>query len=45
MKSYRSADSFRMVGQAWQISIMLKQWQKQYGPDVTIKQLLQGTKN
>lgn len=44
MKSYRSTDSFHMVGQAWQIRIMLQQWQKQWGSHITVKELLKKTK-
>ncbi|WP_084410780.1 Z-ring formation inhibitor MciZ [Paenibacillus glacialis] len=44
MKSYRSTDSFHMVGQAWQIKIMLQQWQKQWGPHITVKELLKKIK-
>ena len=41
MKSYQSNDSFHIVGQAWQVRIMLKQWQNQWGPHMTIKEMLQ----
>ncbi|MEC0089840.1 Z-ring formation inhibitor MciZ [Paenibacillus macquariensis] len=44
MKSYRSTDSFHMVGQAWQIKIMLQQWQKQWGPNITVEELLKKMK-
>lgn len=40
MKSYQGTRSIHMVGQAWQIKVMLKQWQKQWGPEVTIAELL-----
>lgn len=40
MKSYRASNSIHIVGQAWQIKIMLKQWQKQWGPEVTIAEIL-----
>ncbi|WP_106768061.1 Z-ring formation inhibitor MciZ [Paenibacillus faecalis] len=40
MKSYQGTKSIHMVGQAWQIRTMLKQWQKQWGPEVTITELL-----
>ncbi|MGM1046023.1 MAG: Z-ring formation inhibitor MciZ [Bacillota bacterium] len=40
MKSYQGTKSIHMVGQAWQIKTMLKQWQKQWGPEVTIAELL-----
>ncbi|MEK3730841.1 MULTISPECIES: Z-ring formation inhibitor MciZ [Paenibacillus] len=36
MKSYKGTNSFHMVGQAWQIRIMLKQWQKEWGKDATV---------
>ncbi|WP_438351338.1 Z-ring formation inhibitor MciZ [Paenibacillus sp. FA6] len=41
MKSYQSSDSFHIVGQAWQVRIMLKQLQNQWGPHMTIKEMLQ----
>ncbi|GAB6990384.1 Z-ring formation inhibitor MciZ [Paenibacillus pini] len=40
MKSYRNSNSFHMVGQAWQIKIMLAQWQKEWGPHTPIQQIL-----
>jgi hypothetical protein len=40
MKSYQSSNSLHIVGQAWQIRIMLKQWQKQWGPHMTVKEIL-----
>ncbi|WP_082341543.1 Z-ring formation inhibitor MciZ [Paenibacillus solani] len=43
MKSYKGEHSIHMVGQAWQIRIMLKQWQQQWGPGTMIKDIL--TKN
>lgn len=43
MKSYKRENSIHMVGQAWQIRIMLKQWQQQWGPETTVKDIL--TKN
>ncbi|MGG3282490.1 Z-ring formation inhibitor MciZ [Paenibacillus solani] len=43
MKSYKGENSIHMVGQAWQIRIMLKQWQQQWGPGTMVKDIL--TKN
>ncbi|MNP72370.1 hypothetical protein D3C76_1689170 [compost metagenome] len=40
MKSYKSSDSIHIVGRAWQVRIMLQQWQDQWGPYMTIKEML-----
>ncbi|MFU1794762.1 Z-ring formation inhibitor MciZ [Paenibacillus azoreducens] len=40
MKSYRTEHSFHMVGQAWQIRIMLKQWMKEYGTHAPLTEFL-----
>ncbi|MFI2855553.1 Z-ring formation inhibitor MciZ [Paenibacillus sp. JSM ZJ436] len=40
MKSYRGTNSIHWVGQAWQIKIMLKQWQQTWGPDARIQDLI-----
>ncbi|WP_082112460.1 Z-ring formation inhibitor MciZ [Paenibacillus sp. DMB20] len=40
MKSYQGSKSVHLVGQAWQIRALLKQWQRQWGPEVTISELL-----
>jgi len=42
MKSYRTGTSFHMVGQAWQIRIMLKQWMKETEPHAPLATLLGG---
>ncbi|WP_082865690.1 Z-ring formation inhibitor MciZ [Paenibacillus crassostreae] len=41
MKSYSKSDSIHIVGQAWQAKYLLKQWQHQWGPNTTIKEMLQ----
>ncbi|NMO96907.1 Z-ring formation inhibitor MciZ [Paenibacillus lemnae] len=41
MKCYRNENSIRWVGQAWQIKAMLKQWQKEWGPEVLVLDILQ----
>ncbi|MGN7357463.1 Z-ring formation inhibitor MciZ [Paenibacillus sp. SAF-054] len=40
MKSYRTKNSFHMVGQAWQIRIMLQQWMKETPPLTPLATLL-----
>ncbi|MDQ0088189.1 hypothetical protein J2T12_001595 [Paenibacillus anaericanus] len=40
MKSYFSNDRLRAQGKAWQIRILLSQWQKEAGPSVKVKELL-----
>ena len=40
MKSYQGEHSIHMVGRAWQIRIMLKQWQNQWGPEATIVDII-----
>ncbi|MBB3127590.1 hypothetical protein FHS19_002244 [Paenibacillus rhizosphaerae] len=41
MKSYHTAHSVHMVGRAWQIKIMLRQMQKEWGPDTPLQHILQ----
>ncbi|CAM2806142.1 Z-ring formation inhibitor MciZ [Paenibacillus sediminis] len=41
MKSYMSASQFQIVGKAWQIRILLKQWQKQERADTLFSEFLQ----
>ncbi|MEC0243402.1 Z-ring formation inhibitor MciZ [Paenibacillus dokdonensis] len=45
MKSYRTGKSFHMVGQAWQIRIMLKQWMKETDPHTPLAAILNGSKD
>ncbi|MWV45003.1 Z-ring formation inhibitor MciZ [Paenibacillus sp. HJL G12] len=45
MKSYRTGNSFHMVGQAWQIKIMLKQWMKEVEPHTPLASILDGSKD
>lgn len=40
MKSYLGKHSIHMVGQAWQIRIMLKQWQKEWGTNATVLEVI-----
>ncbi len=40
MKSYRTETSIHMVGQAWQIRIMLKQWMKETEPRAPLSAIL-----
>ncbi|MCJ8011154.1 Z-ring formation inhibitor MciZ [Paenibacillus sp. KQZ6P-2] len=44
MKSYRTKSSFHMVGQAWQIRIMLKQWMKEIEPHTPLAIILDESK-
>ncbi|MDP1508776.1 Z-ring formation inhibitor MciZ [Paenibacillus sp. CMAA1739] len=39
MKSYRTETTLHIVGKAWQIQTLLRQWQKEYGPTATIASL------
>ncbi|MGG4219768.1 Z-ring formation inhibitor MciZ [Paenibacillus jamilae] len=39
MKSYRTETALHIVGKAWQIQALLRQWQKEYGPTTTIASL------
>lgn len=41
MKSYFSNDRLRAQGKAWQIRILLSQWQKEAGATVKVKELLE----
>jgi len=45
MKSYRTGNSFHMVGKAWQIRIMLKQWMKEIEPHTPLAAILNGSKD
>lgn len=40
MKSYKGEHSIHLVGQAWQIRIMLKQWQQQWGSETMIMDII-----
>ncbi|WDM20332.1 Z-ring formation inhibitor MciZ [Paenibacillus polymyxa] len=40
MKSYRSESTLHIVGKAWQIQALLRQWQKEHGPTTTIASLV-----
>ncbi|GIP58103.1 Z-ring formation inhibitor MciZ [Paenibacillus sp. FSL W8-0186] len=40
MKSYISDNSLRAQGKAWQIRILLNQWQKQSGPACKVMDLI-----
>lgn len=40
MKSYQGTRSIHLVGQAWEIRAKLKQWNKQWGPDLKMQELL-----
>ncbi|MDO7905139.1 Z-ring formation inhibitor MciZ [Paenibacillus sp. JX-17] len=40
MKVYRSANTFRLVGQAWQVQWMLKQLMKEKGGSHSVHELL-----
>jgi len=40
MKSYISDNSLRAQGKAWQIRILLNQWQQQAGPASKVKDLI-----
>ncbi|MFK4169069.1 Z-ring formation inhibitor MciZ [Paenibacillus lautus] len=40
MKSYKGDHSIHLVGQAWQIRIMLKQWQQQWGSETMIVDII-----
>ncbi|WP_082423199.1 Z-ring formation inhibitor MciZ [Paenibacillus dakarensis] len=44
MKSYQGIKSIHMTGQVWQIRSLLKQWQKQWGPEATIAEILSKSK-
>ncbi|MDY8046305.1 Z-ring formation inhibitor MciZ [Paenibacillus polymyxa] len=39
MKSYRTESTLYIVGKAWQIQALLRQWQKEHGPTATIASL------
>ncbi|GIO30797.1 MULTISPECIES: Z-ring formation inhibitor MciZ [Paenibacillus] len=41
MKSYCTGTSFHMVGRAWQIRIMLKQWMKETDPHASLTAILE----
>ncbi|MDR0266588.1 Z-ring formation inhibitor MciZ [Paenibacillus sp.] len=43
MKSYRTESSIHLVGKAWQIRIMLKQWMKEAQPHTPLAVLLEGS--
>ncbi|MFD3258748.1 Z-ring formation inhibitor MciZ [Paenibacillus lentus] len=45
MKSYFSDNSLRAQGKAWQIRILLHQWQKQSGPTGMVKDLIEARLN
>lgn len=40
MKSYRTESTLHIVGKAWQIQALLRQWQKEHGPTATIASLV-----
>ncbi|AVV59289.1 hypothetical protein PVOR_13179 [Paenibacillus vortex V453] len=40
MKSYKGDHSIHLVGQAWQIRIMLKQWQQQWGSETRVMDII-----
>lgn len=40
MKSYQGTRSIHLAGQAWEIRAKLRQWNKQWGPDLKIQELL-----
>lgn len=45
MKSYKGDHSIHLVGQAWQIRIMLKQWQQQWGSETMIMDIISKSSN
>lgn len=45
MKSYFSNNCLRAQGKAWQIRILLSQWQKEAGANVKVKELLESRLN
>lgn len=40
MKSYFGNDQLTLQGKAWQIKVMLKQWQRNYQADILVKDIL-----
>ncbi|WP_110932398.1 Z-ring formation inhibitor MciZ [Paenibacillus bouchesdurhonensis] len=45
MKSYFSDNSLRAQGKAWQIRIMLNQWQRQSSPTGKVKDFIASRQN
>lgn len=40
MKSYHTKNTFRIVGKAWQVGILLRQWQQEHDPGVLVVDML-----